>query len=148
MTPSERDLERIVVLKRMPLFRYLPLDTLLAVGRVLESRRYLAGETILAEDRPLEHLGILESGLIEITRPAGRERLRAPALFGELALIGEPLRLRRAVALEDSALLYLHRIVFDDLSREHPEIVTELCRLLARRLRAAEDLAPHALAAD
>jgi hypothetical protein len=42
--PGERDMARMVVLKRTPLFSYLPLDTILAVSRVLETRHYLAGE--------------------------------------------------------------------------------------------------------
>jgi CRP-like cAMP-binding protein len=37
--------------------------------------------------------------------------------------------------------LRLHRLVFHDLSRDYPEIVMELCKLLARRLRRADR--PH-----
>jgi CRP-like cAMP-binding protein len=37
--------------------------------------------------------------------------------------------------------LRLHRIAFHDLSRDYPEVLTELCKLLARRLRRADDLA-------
>ena len=43
------------------------------------------------------------------------------------------------VAAGDCTVLRLHRIVFHDLSRDYPEMLMELCKLLARRLRRAED---------
>ena len=44
MVLDEQDLERVLVLKRIPLFRYLSLDTLLAVSRAVQSRQYLPGD--------------------------------------------------------------------------------------------------------
>jgi Cyclic nucleotide-binding domain len=142
-TPSEFDMERVLTLKRVPLFRYLPLDTLLAVGRVLERRRYVAGETICGAGRRSDYFGIVESGAVEVAE-AGRppERLVAPAYFGELALVDELSASPRVVAVEDCVLLRLHRIVFHDLSRDHPDILMELCRLLVRRVRPRRDPAP------
>ena len=141
--PGERDLERALALKRTPLFRYLPLDTLLAVARMLESRRHLAGEEIVAEAAHQDWLGIVESGSVLLVGRHGGERVGAPGTFGELALVDELPPYPRVVAAEEVALLRLHRVIFEDLCRDHPEIVLELCRLLARRLRAAHGGSPR-----
>ena len=135
-------MERILLLKRVPLFRYLPLDTLLAVSRALERRHYIDRETVL------EAGGSPGPCLVHRNR-CGRpdlaggtvEHLVAPAHFGELILADDaaarpPGRRRRRLHR-----LALHRIVFHDLSRDHPDMLMELCKLLARRLRRAEDRA-------
>ena len=131
-------MEQILFLKRVPLFRHLPLDALLAVGRALEQRHYLAGETVCEANARWDHFMIVERGAVELEDAAGAERLRAPAYFGELVLADEPVRARRVAAAEDCSLLRLHRIAFHDLSRDHPEMLMELCKLLARRIRRLE----------
>ena len=138
MILDEQDLERVLVLKQIPLFRYLPLDTLLAVSRSVESRRYLPGDAIVNGQGRLEHCHILEAGVIAIDRDGSSEALTAPACLNELVLIGEVMPIGRIVALQPCRVLLLHAVVFHDLSRDHPEILLELCRILARRIRAAE----------
>jgi CRP-like cAMP-binding protein len=138
MMLDEQDLERVLILKQIPLFRYLPLDTLLAVSRSVESRRYLPGDVIVNGRGRLEHCHILEAGVISIDRGGTSEPLAAPACLNELVLIGEAMPIGRIVALEPCRVLLLHAVVFHDLSRDHPEILLELCRILARRIRATE----------
>ena len=140
ITPTELDMEPILLLKRVPLFRYLPLDTLLAVSRALERRHYLDRETILEAGGRWEHFCCIEAGAVDLTPPGGPvERLVAPAHFGELVLADEGLPPPQVVAAGDCTLLLLHRIVFHDLSRDYPAMLVELCKILARRLRRAED---------
>jgi hypothetical protein len=132
---TELDMERFLLLKRVALFRYLPMDTLLAVSRVLESRQYLAGATILEAGTCWDHFCIVESGAVDLfAHGRAAERLIAPAYFGELILVDDRVRSPRVVAACDCVLLRLHRIVFQDLSREYPDMLMELCKLLARRL--------------
>ena len=138
MIPDEQDLERVLVLKRIPLFRYLPLDTLLAIAHSVQSRRYAPGDVIANDGERLEHCHILEAGFVSIDHGGRTERLTAPTWFNELVLIGEATPTGRILALEACRVLHLHAVVFQDLSRDHPEILLELCRVLARRVRAAE----------
>jgi len=138
MIPNEQDLERILVFKEIPLFRYLPLDTLLALAHSVETRRYPSGALIVEDGQPLEHCHILEAGAVSIDRGGVVEPLAAPACFNELALIGAAEPMGRIVALEPCRVLRLHAVVFQDLGRDHPEILLELCRILAHRVRAAE----------
>jgi CRP-like cAMP-binding protein len=129
----------VLFLKRVPLFRHLPLDAVLAVSRALEQRHYLAGETILEAGARWDHLAIVARGAVELhDGGGGAERLRAPAYFGELVLVDEAVRAPRVAAAEDCSLLRLHRIAFHDLSHDYPEMLMELCKLLARRIRRVE----------
>ena len=140
---TEGDMERVLLLKRVSLFRHLPLDALLAVSRALERRAYLAGETIFGADARCDYFSIIESGAVDLfDGDGGAEHLRAPAHFGALVLADEAVRSPRVLAAEDCSLLRLHRIVFHDLSRDHPEVLMELCKLLARRIREAQTRAP------
>ena len=61
-------------------------------------------------------------------------------------LIGEVVPTGPIVAIEPCRVLLLHAIVLQDLSRDHPEILLELCRSLARRVRAAEAAEPGRIA--
>jgi CRP-like cAMP-binding protein len=140
MMLSEEDLERVLLLKGIPLFRHLSLDTLLAVSRSLEAQEYLPGEVIVHEGERLRHCHIIEAGAVSIGRGGGTETLLAPACFNELVVIGEATSGGRIVALESCRILLLHAVVLQDLSRDHPEILTEVCRDLARRVRAAEGM--------
>jgi CRP-like cAMP-binding protein len=136
-------MELMLFLKRVSLFRHLPLDTLMAVSRALERRHYLAGETIFEANARWDHFSMVESGAVELhDGNSGARQLRAPAHFGELVLADEAVRAPRVVAAEDTSLLRLHRIVFRDLSRDHPEVLLELCKLLARQLRLMQAQAP------
>jgi hypothetical protein len=139
---TESDMERMLFLKRVSLFRHLPLDTLLAVSRALERRHYLADETIFEGNGRWDHFSIVESGAVDLFHCDQPEHLRAPAHFGELVLADEAVRSPRVVAAEDTSLLRLHRIVFRDLSHDHPEVLMELCKLLAHRIRRGFAQAP------
>ena len=138
MMLDEQDLERVLVLKRISLFRYLSLDTLLAVSRALQLRRYLPGDVIVSGSEQPDYCHILEAGSVSLHRGGIAEPVKAPACLNELVLIGEVAPTGPIVALEPCRVLRLHAVVLQDLSRDYPEILLELCRNLARRIRAAE----------
>lgn len=142
MMLDEQDLERVLVLKRISLFRYLSLDTLLAVARAVQVRQYMPGEVIVSGREQPDHCHILEAGTVSLSRGGIAEVLAAPACLDELVLIGEVAATGPIVALEPCRVLLLHAVVLQDLSRDYPEILLELCRNLARRLRAAERTEP------
>jgi hypothetical protein len=138
MVLDEQDLERVLALKRIPLFRYLSLDTLLAVSRAAQSRRYLPGDLITSGREQPDHCHILEAGTVSLGHGGTVESVAAPACLTELVLIGEVTQTGPIVALEPCRVLRLHAVVLQDLSRDYPEILLELCRNLARRVRALE----------
>jgi hypothetical protein len=134
---EDQDFERVVALKRMPLFRYVPFETIAEVARSVQVRTYLPGEEVIADGTRWQDLLILEAGALTVGHGEGAQTLAAPACFGEVALAGERISWPRITALEDARVSFLRAVIFEELCREHPEIALELCRLLARRLREA-----------
>jgi HEAT repeat protein len=132
-----QEFERIIALKRIPLFRYVAFDIVAEVARSVQVRTYLAGEEVIAADTRRQDLLILEAGALTIAERGGDHTLAAPGCFGEVALCGERMAWPRITALENARVAFLRAAIFEELCREHPEIAIELCRLLARRLRAA-----------
>jgi HEAT repeat protein len=137
MESDDQEFERVVALKRTPLFRYVPFETLLEVARSVQARLYLTGEQVQAGDSGGQDLLILEAGVLMVGQGDGARTLTAPACFGEVAVAGEPMRWPRITAVEDARVSLLRATIFQELCREHPEMALELCRLLARRLREA-----------
>ncbi len=87
---------------------------------------------------------LVRSGQVEI-RGAGHamEVVGPGGLFGEMALIDEGPRSASAVALKATELVVIDEPTFDRLLREVPDFAVAVMRLLARRLRGANDrLAP------
>ncbi len=140
MALEDQELERVVALKRTPLFRYVPFETVLAVARAGQPRTYLAGEQVSAEAGRQELL-ILEAGALSVEHPGGASTLAAPACLGEAALVGEPAPWPRIIALEDCRIWFLRAALFEELCHDHPQIAIELCRLLARRMHDANGAA-------
>jgi hypothetical protein len=135
MAMDHQEFESIIALKRMPLFRYVPFDTIAEVARSMQARTYLTGEEVVADGALRQDLLILEAGTLTIAHHDGSETLAAPACFGEVALCGERMFWPRITAFEEARVSFLRAAIFEELCREHPEIAIELCRLLARRLQ-------------
>jgi hypothetical protein len=140
---EDEELERILTLKRTPLFRYVPFETMVEVARSVQPRVYLAGEEVMADRTGRQDLLILEAGVLSIGNPEGATRLSAPACFGEAALVGERMPWPRFTAVEDSRVWFLHASIFQELCHEHPEMAMELCKLLARRVCEAGGTVPQ-----
>lgn len=136
---DDQELERIIMLKRTPLFRYVPFETMAEVARSIQSRIYLAGEEVTADSAGQQDLLILGAGMLSIGHPEDATRLPAPACFGEAALVGERVPWPRITAVEDSHVWFLHAMTFQELCHEHPELAIELCKLLARRVGEAAE---------
>lgn len=136
VSPGERDLQRVLLLKRLAVFRDLPLDTLEALVRDLRPQAYHAGEVVLREGALLDHLGVLEAGSLTLTSRTGRQEVvTVPGCYGEAALSGEPVTGLRIEARERSRVLRLSPLAFEALSQDRPELALALARFLARRLQ-------------
>lgn len=139
---DDQEFERIIALKRTPLFRYVPFETMVEVARSGQPRTYLAGEEVHADSTGSQDLLVLEAGVLSIGHPDGATELAAPACFGEVALVGERMPWPRITAVEDCRVWFLRATLFQELCQEHPEMAIELCRVLARRVREANGTVP------
>ena len=139
MALDDQEFERIIALKRTPLFRYVPFETMVEVARSGRPRLYLAGEQVIVDGTGWQDLLILEAGALAVGQAEGARTLAAPDCFGELALAGEPVAWPKITALEDPRVWFLRAAIFQELCYQHPEMAIELCRLLARRVREAAE---------
>ena len=141
--PVSSSMNRLLLLRNLPLFKNLTLDELFGIDRALEQRRVLAGETIYTEGSWGWHLYIIAEGKIQIVKELDGEqqeikRLSTGEYFGEIALFDEAPRWDGAIALEDSVLLCLEKKRFISLISQRPHIILEICRFLSKRLRETD----------
>jgi CRP-like cAMP-binding protein len=98
-----------------------------------------AGETIFSEGEPGDHLYVVRSGEVELSRAAAEgdhpiARLGPGDFFGELGVVtGEPFPMR-AVAVKKTTLLRLDQDTLVAMCLDEPKIGVRLIRVLASRL--------------
>jgi CRP-like cAMP-binding protein len=107
-------------------------------------RKFVAGDTLFREGEPAHEAFLLQEGRVRLLKRVRMvERslmvLRPGDLFGELALLDDPISHSTAVALTDGAVLALDRTTFRTLCENHPSVAMRVIEQLVRRLRDAED---------
>jgi CRP/FNR family transcriptional regulator len=109
-----------------------------------EPRRLEAGEVLFAAGDAGDGCYRLESGLLKvvISSPQGDERILAilspGAIAGELSAIDGRPRSASVAAVRDCELSFVSHALFEDCTRQHPEIYRYLVNVLAARLREAD----------
>lgn len=142
--PGDEAMERLLHLRRVPLFARLTLDQLEAITRILSEARYPAGETICREGEIGAELYVLIEGEVAIYRDF--EGLRPLQLgtqvpvscFGEMAVLSDEPRSATVVTLQESRLLVLEGGRLKELIYQMPEIAFDFFAVLTARLRAAD----------
>jgi CRP/FNR family transcriptional regulator, cyclic AMP receptor protein len=108
-------------------------------------RRLKAGDTLFQTGDSGDGCFRLDTGLLKVSliSPQVKERIIAiltpGAVVGDLAVIDGLPRSASVVALTNSELRFLSGVAFEQLAREHPEIDRYLVKLLAARLRHADE---------
>jgi CRP-like cAMP-binding protein len=105
-----------------------------------------AGDTLFQTGDKGDGCYRLDQGLLKVslTSPEVRERIIAiitpGAVVGDLSVIDGLPRSASVHALTNCSLRFLSRAAFDHLAQEHPEIHQYLVKLLAARLRRADEI--------
>ncbi len=117
----------------------LDIDLLLTYGATY--KKVEKGETIFSEgSRALFYYQLVSGKLKWINvDDEGKEFIQhiveAGECFGELPLFDDEPYAATAVAEEDSLVLRLHHSTFQQVLKDHPEIIVSFTKLLAQRLR-------------
>jgi hypothetical protein len=137
-------MERLLALKRVPLFANLSLDQLEAIHQLAEEVTFLPNEVVMREGEPGSELYILLEGVLDVylgweTPEQSRlGEIRAVDYVGEMAILDDEPRGATIVAVEQARLLSLEGQILKDLILQMPEIAFEIFRVLTGRVRTAE----------
>lgn len=129
-------------LDAVALFNDLDAAALGDVERRLQQRRVGANETICRQGEPGHGLFIITKGVAHVflEQPEGRHRvgvLRRGDVVGEMSLLTDEPRSATVVAVVPSEVAVLDREGFAAVLAAHPELLTNLTRILSRRLAHA-----------
>lgn len=129
------------LLSRIPLFSSVDPAALRTLQGRMHQRSFARGETIFLRGEPGDALYVILDGEVKIVLVGsdGQESILVVFgqgdFFGEMALFDAKPRSADAVAVSDTTTCVLHRDVFEQFVREHPEVAFPIFRALTARLR-------------
>jgi CRP/FNR family transcriptional regulator, cyclic AMP receptor protein len=128
------------------LFRGLPQAQLDWVGERLHCRTYPGGTNIITAEQPGEVVYVILSGTVKIhiEQADGTDvilALMGPGdVVGEMSLIDSSGRSASVITLEESQLLWMSGSTFQECLHTMPAFALNLIRILAVRMRLANEL--------
>ncbi len=136
-------MERLLVLRKVPLFAHMSLDQLDAINRLLKEIQYLRGEVLFKEGELGDELYILVEGDVRIVKGLATSdekelnRMSGVSYFGEMSILDDEPRSASVVAETDCSLLVLRGEQLKILIHQIPEIAFEIFKVLTLRIRQA-----------
>ncbi|UCH53213.1 MAG: cyclic nucleotide-binding domain-containing protein [Pseudomonadota bacterium] len=134
--------ERILLLKRTPVFSAVMTGDLRLVAQELTEEAFFAGERVFDINDPSDRLYLITDGRIGISLhadPAVKDfiaTLGPRECFGEMGLFDDQLRSATAHVLEDTRLLALDKGKLLGILQAYPALGLGVIRSLSERLRA------------
>jgi HEAT repeat protein len=141
-------MERILFLRRVPLFADLPPADLKQVAGISSEVLFLDGQVIARQGEPGLELFILVSGEVRVlmstanqSEPREVARRRAGEYVGEMAILGQEPRMATLIADRAVRALCIRQKQFEGILRERPETSLAMMRILIQRLKEASEQA-------
>jgi HEAT repeat protein len=135
-------MDRIIFLKRVPLFSNLSPVDLKQVASIAEEEFFNDGEEITHEGDAGDVMFIIVSGEVKVcSEKDGHEveiaRRKAGDYVGEMSIIGREPRMASLVAVGDVRTLCIDQKSFEGLIRERPDVSLAVMKVLSQRLKEA-----------
>ena len=131
--------ERVWLLKKSVMFSEVRTDDLLNIAQVLQEETYFKKDTIFNKNESGDHLYLIASGRIGISRENSFDKLTVTIgegeCFGEMNLLDGLPRSASAYVVEDATLLTLNKAQLHQLMNTYPEISIGMLKSLSLRLR-------------
>jgi hypothetical protein len=146
--PHEATMQRLLALRQISLLSGLSLERLQAVERIVTEAEYVKGEVIMREGEPGDELFLLVEGRVDVLKNAGTpdevhfNTLGPGAYFGEMAVLDGSPRSATIVAASEVRVVVLAGSRLREIVHDMPEIAFDVFRVLAERLRSAEERVP------
>jgi CRP/FNR family cyclic AMP-dependent transcriptional regulator len=133
--------ERIEIMRRVALFDDLSDRELEAVANASKERRFDTGDTVVGEGEGGVGFFVVADGTARVEVSGKRRGTIGPgASFGEVALLDEGGRRTASVVAESPLRVFgITAWQFTPLLEQHPSIAIKIAKILARRLREAEE---------
>ena len=127
--------ERVVFLRKAPLFAALPPQDLLPIAEVAEEHVFAEGELIAAEGEPGETTFVIVDGNVDVVADGRTLAVRVSGdVIGEMSVISSRPRVASLRAKSDVRVLEIHKPAFEAILRERPDTALALMRVLCERL--------------
>lgn len=137
-------MERLLVLRAVPLFAGLPPQDLKPIASIATEQRFEDADTIAEQGDPGDEMHIIVEGyvMVILREPGGHRRVLAVRsggdVIGEMAVLTSAPRMASLAAKGDVRLLTIGRREFESMLRERPETSLALLRVLCQRLADRE----------
>lgn len=128
--------EKVLALKRIPLFDHIPGEELARIARIAQEIYFDAGETFIIEGDIGDSLYLLIEGKVSVHRAKKQvTELGANQAVGEMAILDSEPRSASVTAVTPVTALKIEREDFYDIMAERAEIAQGVIRILTQRLR-------------
>jgi HEAT repeat protein len=146
--PTLSTMERVLFLRKVPLFAELPPPDLEPIALISEEHAFSDGETIAEQGGPGDAMHIIVSGEVAVVvADASGEHVvamrSAGDAVGEMAVITNRPRVAGLVARGDVRVLSIGRPQFESILRERPETALGVIRVLCERLAETPTTGPQ-----
>lgn len=136
-------IERVLFLRRVPLFDGLAPADLGAIAEVAEERSFEDGELLAAEGELGDELFIVASGTVRVEAGGSEIARRGRGeVLGEISLITHGPRMASLVADGDVRAIRIGRREFESMIHDRPDIGIGVMRVLAQRFAEARPPEP------
>ena len=135
--------DRLMMLKKSPVFSMVATDDLRMVAQALVLQEYFKGDRVFEINQQGDYLYLLVSGRVGITIEQDPSSTNYIATlgpgdsFGEMNLLDDLPRSATAQVLEDSTILALEKSRLKCLIQSYPDISIGMLRSLSLRIREA-----------
>lgn len=146
MDKSTLSLEtRIQFLSGLQLFSGSSREVLNELAKILKEVSYKRNTIVISQGDDTRSLYIITKGRLKVT--AGDEEgnqiilsfLGNGDFFGELSLLDDTPRSASVTTVEDTNVLQLNNLLFNDFARQHPKIYPSICKALTARIRELDN---------
>jgi CRP/FNR family transcriptional regulator len=143
--PTLSVMERIIFLRRVPIFSQLPPAELKQIAAISVEQDFLDGEIFAREGELGDEMYIIVSGEIRVVtgdeQGPGIElaRRRSGDYVGEMAIISNEPRMATLIASGNIRTLCISQKQFEQILRQRPETSLAVMRVLCSRLRETQN---------
>ncbi len=136
-------MERILFLRKVPLFADLPPVDLKHIASLTTERYYPDGAMIARQGEPGDNMFIIAQGEVRVENSGRTLALRRRGdCVGEMAIINQAPRIAMLTAVGEVRLLCLGQKEFETVLRQRPEVCLAVMRVLSSRLTEQAALLP------